>query len=53
MSKQMPTYYDHEEEEKNIKKDIEKAINKLGLKSEERITKAYLALEEDYKRGLL
>ena len=31
------------------KEDIEKVINKLGLKSKERITKAYLALEDDYK----
>jgi len=35
------------------KEDIENVISKLGLESKERITKAYLALEEDYKNGKL
>ncbi|MDD3292985.1 MAG: class IV adenylate cyclase [Candidatus Pacebacteria bacterium] len=35
------------------KKDIENVIVKLGLEDKERITKAYLALEDDYKNGKL
>ncbi len=35
------------------KEDIENVISKLGLESKERITKAYLALEDDYKNGKL
>jgi len=35
------------------KEDIENVISKLGLENKERITKAYLALEDDYKNGKL
>jgi len=35
------------------KKDIENVIVRLGLEDKERITKAYLALEDDYKNGKL
>ena len=35
------------------KEDIENVIIKLGLDNKERITKAYLALEDDYKNGRL
>lgn len=35
------------------KEDIEKVIIKLGLENKKRLTKAYLALEEDYKNGKL
>lgn len=34
------------------KKHIENVINILGLNSKERITKAYLALEEEYKKDI-
>jgi len=34
------------------KKQIESMVKKLGLEKRERITKAYLALEDDYKRSL-
>ncbi len=34
------------------KKDIESMIKKLGLENNERITKAYLAIEDDYKSML-
>lgn len=33
------------------KMDIEKVINNLALKDKERITKAYLSLEDDYKKS--
>lgn len=32
------------------KEEIEKAISELGFQNRERITKAYLALEDDYKK---
>ncbi|MDK2948880.1 MAG: adenylate cyclase, class 2 [Patescibacteria group bacterium] len=35
------------------KEDIENVINELGLENKERITKAYLALEDDYRNGKL